>query len=327
MDQPQRVSIDFTIGFGMVCFDPGVAVGAGTKHLVYRYIPSPLWGTGIRQNIAHINRAANAFETYDQLPSDLRPPFEVEPADELTPQGWALYQTFPIYAELEIGVGILTWTQYYPDGELAYVGQGSKYEEVVDAALRNFPIDQWADLFLGDLRKMITPLPDGAQPAILMRMDKGSEVPVVAEAEAIVRPLGVRKVMKVACPLHRVEACQKMTNFNENFHLRECAMAVRFEREMPWDWREHHVWWFDMPLQFLPRMLRWVEAEDARDPAPYATQSIAPANEPLVPEVRLNGDPDPRPWDMVAVFFQPLSEIGENQRAFHEDSLDELIAG
>ena len=326
MEQPQPVSIDFTIGFGMVCFEPGAVIGDETKHLVYRYIPTPLWGTGIQENIAHINRAANAFETYDQLPSDLKAPIEVIPVNELTPEGWALYQTFPIYAELQIEQDRLVWTQYYPNGKVAYVGQSGSYDQVLNRALRTAPIEQWADLFLGDLKQMITPLSDGRQPAIMIRREENSPMPVVDECEEIVPPLGVRKVMKVSCPAHRVARCKEMPNFSEHFQLFECAMALRLEPEMPWDWRTHHVWWFGMPIQFLPRLLRWLESQDACDTAPYATMSIVPATEPLVPEVRVNAGREPRSWDAVVVFFQPLSEIGVNQRTFQEEELQKLIA-
>lgn len=330
-----QISISLVTGFGFCAqkvqeFEPD-----GTRVFTYRYLPPGLWhndGEGIR---TLINLAANVFPTYDEFPADFIPAPPVEGADELTAKGKALFESCPIYARFEAKEPWMTWHQHHPEGGISWSIRANAYEPLMHTVLSEWPINLWAQKFLTPWKSLLEPHPKHGHLAMYMQPPLPRDsVPEVDEEgwykdvdilradvhERVEDPWGLHKVLLYSCEEDRVEGCKKM-EFGSGFQLLPCSLALRFKAEYLFEWREHHVWRFEQPVQLLPGNLSWLDREKVASTEQWAVKTIAPCYAWETPEIRYQLEPEEAGWDMAAVVYKPLSELDPVALAKYEHDI------
>ena len=333
-----QISVSLIVGFGWSAESNPAPQPDGSHSLTFRYLPAGLWNANHGIVRAHINNAAKVFASFADFPVDLIPAEPTETAGELTDAGRAFYESCPLYGRFEAREPWMTWEQHRPNGEVAWQARGNNYDVFMDQVVSQWPINEWASLLLEPWKDLLSSSTSGEEQVLFMQgalpprdapdadeegWSKGLDLPRADVQEKVQFPWGPGKVVLISCDEDRVKACRKM-EFSEEFQLLLCSLAVRQTADAGFEWRQHHVWRFEIPLQLVPRMIKWTESEGVVHPGIWGVRSICPTYSWDTPQVKFQFQSEIAGWDTVAIIFKPLDSLDPVALARYEHDLTHM---
>ncbi|MBX7132743.1 MAG: hypothetical protein K1X67_08720 [Fimbriimonadaceae bacterium] len=336
MQAPGTTTVHRTVGFGWCHSRTPEVSRSGVQKMTYRYLPPGIWCPNLDHIPNLLNAACKLYATYEHFPPDLilkRPKGEVQ---QLTKRALAFYETCPVYAELTVEEGWLWWKQFTPGGDLAYTARANSPDILLGEAIRNWPMNEWANFMLAPWQQHLDknlqgdPIAMEMQPALPEPPRNPADdwgtgvatVPTASPSERTELPLGLFKVTLVSCHPDRVKDCKKMKKADD-FEFLPCTMAVRYAPDEPFHWKEHYIFRFECATQFIPRVFQWTVDNKVALDADWAVSVIQPCHQWDYPHVKFDYTDDPQ-WDVLGIFFEPLAALDAARREEFEHDLATL---
>ncbi len=329
---PEQISLPTQIGFGWTPQRGPTVDEDGGMVFEYRYIPSGLWMIDGSKIFAQINRAANVYATFDEYPPDL---IGEEPPDgqlELTPAGLAFFQSCPLYARFHAKQPYITWTAYRPDGEKCFVARSGNFGTMMPHAITCTPIELWAKVCFEPWGHLFEPHPThGFWPMHMQEapqanskewishgpLERPESVPTAQITERVEFPFGLFKTVYASVAWDHVETCKSYPSTDE-MELMKCSLAVRRAEADPFEWKDHWVFRFTVPAQYVGRMLHWMHKNEFEHPGTWSVRSVVPVFGPELVDVKFNFTPEVGGYETLFIVLKPLEELDMSARLQYE---------
>lgn len=325
---PGILQVHLNIGFGFSGSNEPTLMPDGTRVLRYRALPPALWHQDRGLTLALINEAAEKFSPTAEIPfRELT--WDPAPATELTEKGKAFFEGLPLYGELHAQEPWLKWRQFEPSGKETFAVEANLYDRLMDDMVKAFPISAWATWFLAPFEFLLPSSSEGKPAPLFMRQPTEEErsLPVIrtSELEKVEAPWGPWKVAVYACADEAVIEAQKLP-MTDSFQLVETSLAILPVEGNDFEWRQHWVWKFEVPLVLIPRMLYWVEQQGVGHRANWAARGIHPVHRYRQAQATYQREAAQAGYRLTCHVWKTLAELSPEERTAVEADMRGILS-
>ena len=159
--------------------------------------------------------------------------------------------------------------------------------------------------------------PDIKGPVTHQSFEQPSNIPVPDATERVEFPVGLYKSVYVSVVADQVRACQRFESTQE-MELMKCSLALRRTADAPFEWKDHYVFRFTVPAQYVGRMLKWMDDNEFSHPGGWSVRTVEAVYSPELVDVKFNFTPDVGNYERLFIVFKPLEDLDLSTRLQYE---------